>query len=300
MDTVRPLDCRYAHTLASDVDFPTPFTPMNVMTYGRPWRFEAWISGRMLMTLLGVRMRVSAFSIASFTIPRTEPKVPTVRPIKAVQTESVIFSAMSTATFFDIRSDWIFLRTGLRSSSSRGFCPVSEEKKEKKPDLGACFSSSSSSSSSSLLNSIFPSGMKVSRNSCMRRSDIFSLSPSDSLSPISKASMSSAVISSPHFRAFLPCFAGAFSLDFFFWNLRGTRPFARNFMSTAFFFSAAVSSRSSSSASASLTFSSSFFVFFSCPLCFLASLPFFVSLKSFCTRALGLDASFSNCSTMAS
>jgi hypothetical protein len=51
-------------TLDKLVLFPTPFTPTKVMTYGRPCSFAERTSRRISIDLVGVRIRVSACSIA--------------------------------------------------------------------------------------------------------------------------------------------------------------------------------------------------------------------------------------------
>uniref|UniRef100_T1JHN1 Uncharacterized protein n=1 Tax=Strigamia maritima TaxID=126957 RepID=T1JHN1_STRMM len=86
-------------TLAKFVDFPTPFTPQNVMTYGRCKRWVSMTSRKMLILLLGDKIWTSALSRVDRTVEATVVKVPKTRPSSSAATESHNLCAISMATF---------------------------------------------------------------------------------------------------------------------------------------------------------------------------------------------------------
>ena len=104
--------------------FPTPFTPTNVMTYGRPASFAARTSRSTSTDRFGVRMRVNASSIASLVIAPSEEKLDSFFPSSDDATDSHKRSAMSSATFLFMKLVLSFSSTGTRSSRSSAALPT--------------------------------------------------------------------------------------------------------------------------------------------------------------------------------
>mmetsp|Transcript_36322 Transcript_36322/g.73299 ORF Transcript_36322/g.73299 Transcript_36322/m.73299 type:complete len:297 (-) Transcript_36322:231-1121(-) len=122
--TLSPWLLSQKHTLDSDVLFPTPFTPTNTITYGRPCACDDLMSRRMSMLCLGVRMRVRPCSSAPRTAFLTPLKPLIFLPSSDTATLLHSFSAMSMATFLLTRSSLNCASTGSRSAFSSARVPV--------------------------------------------------------------------------------------------------------------------------------------------------------------------------------
>eukprot|EP00982_Pelagococcus_subviridis_P004036 29028-Pelagococcus_subviridis.AAC.3 len=111
-------------TLERFVDFPTPLTPTKVITYGRPDAFAVLTSRRTSTERVGVRMRVSASSIARLTIALSDENDASFRPLSDAATDSHSRSAISSATFLFMKFVFSVSSTGARSSSSSALFPT--------------------------------------------------------------------------------------------------------------------------------------------------------------------------------
>mmetsp|Transcript_2938 Transcript_2938/g.7275 ORF Transcript_2938/g.7275 Transcript_2938/m.7275 type:complete len:318 (-) Transcript_2938:76-1029(-) len=161
------------HTLERDVDLPTPLTPTNTHTYGRPLALHARTSRSTSMLCLGVRMRVRPSSRAPLTAFLTPLKPLIFFPSSEAATLVHSLSAMSNATFFVMSISRNCESTGARSSCVSAREPVMFCRYEKNPFLalppaaGAASSSSSPDSTSQLSTSAtpLPISARVSRSS---------------------------------------------------------------------------------------------------------------------------------------
>mmetsp|Transcript_37282 Transcript_37282/g.86026 ORF Transcript_37282/g.86026 Transcript_37282/m.86026 type:complete len:302 (+) Transcript_37282:912-1817(+) len=100
--------------------------PTNTMVYGLPLlRFEI-ISWRISVLFLGVSTRITALLSAWVTIVLTRVKEASFCPTRVALTVSVMLSAISDATFFEISCWRIASNTGASSSAVKTLLPVAE------------------------------------------------------------------------------------------------------------------------------------------------------------------------------
>mmetsp|Transcript_12502 Transcript_12502/g.50235 ORF Transcript_12502/g.50235 Transcript_12502/m.50235 type:complete len:330 (+) Transcript_12502:1040-2029(+) len=117
--------CRSQYaTLDRLVDLPTPLTPTKTIVYGLPASLAALTSRRISTDRLGVKILVSASSIAVRTIADSEENDASFLPRRDAATDSHSLSAMSSATFLFMKFVLSFSSTGSRSSSSKELLPT--------------------------------------------------------------------------------------------------------------------------------------------------------------------------------
>ena len=90
-------------TLAKLVDFPTPFTPQKVMTYGRFCARASTTSRKISMRRFGVKIETKVSRMACRMLLVKLSNEPNVFPSNFDETDSQIFCATSAATFFAIK-----------------------------------------------------------------------------------------------------------------------------------------------------------------------------------------------------
>ena len=117
--------CRSQYaTLDRFVDLPTPLTPTKTIVYGLPASFAARTSRRISTLRFGVKILVSASSIADRTMADSELNDASLRPLSDAATDSHSRSAMSSATFLFMKLVFNRSSTGSRSSSSSALLPT--------------------------------------------------------------------------------------------------------------------------------------------------------------------------------
>mmetsp|Transcript_1717 Transcript_1717/g.6045 ORF Transcript_1717/g.6045 Transcript_1717/m.6045 type:complete len:298 (-) Transcript_1717:501-1394(-) len=124
---------------------------MNTMTYGEPFSRFMSISRRMFVDRCGVRILVSASSIALRTTVEMRVKELIFCPSKLVAIDSQSFSTMTSATFFAINRTFSWSRTGCTSLRSNDSLPTTLRKtlENQLPPPALLLTASSPSSSSS-------------------------------------------------------------------------------------------------------------------------------------------------------